>query len=204
MTDPQRQSDRPSPIRPGDLLRHARRAVARSPALVFSGHAPSADEIAAVLAGLPSPSEADHRRAVSAAYYAVFHAVTLEATRFLVDRSGGFRRHRTARRFEHRDIRLVALWASGAGTPPPRLASAVADLRRDEEVRRVAEDLGFLSGARRAADYDHFAQFTEARALGAIRVASRAVGTIEGGSFHTSEGGGTFLQLVADQARTRP
>ena len=200
MTDPAPESDRPSPIRPRDLLRHALRTVARSPALVFHGDAPSAEEIARVLAGLPPPSEADHRRAVSAAYYAGFHALTLEAARFLVDRSGGFRRHRAARRFEHRDIRLVALWASGAGTPPPDLASTVEDLRRNEQVRQVAEDLGVLSGARRAADYDHFAQFTEARALGAIRLASRVVGTVEDAAFRTSGGGRRFLQLVAGQA----
>lgn len=156
-----------------------------------------------MLVGLPLPSEADHRRAVSAAYYAVFHAVTLEAARFLVGRAGGFRRHQAVRRFEHRDIRLVALWASGAGTPPPALASTVGALRRDEEVRSVAEDLGVLSDARRAADYDHFAQFTEARALRAIRVASRAVGTVEAGPFRASEGGRTFLQLVARQAAAR-
>ena len=203
MTEPPREPERPSPIRPRDLLRHARRAVARYPALVFAGDAPPAEEIARVFAGLPAPSEADHRRAVSAAYYAVFHAVTLEAARFLGDRSGGSRRHRVARDFEHRDVRVVALWASGAGTPPPQFGSTVAGLRQDEQVRRVAEDLGVLSAARRAADYDHFAQFTEVRALGAIRVASRAVGAVEGGAFRTSPGGRRFLELVAGQARAR-
>lgn len=203
MTEPERELERPSPIRPRDLLRHARRAVARYPALVFAGDAPSADEISRVLGGLPQPSEGDYRRSVSAAYYALFHAVTIEAARFLVDRAGGFRRHRAARRFEHRDVRLVALWTSGAGSPPPQVASRVADLRQNEPVRRVAEDVGFLSNARRAADYDHFAHFTEARALGAIRVAARAVAAVEGRGFATTEGGRSFLDLVADQARSR-
>ena len=164
---------------------------------------PAAEEIGRVLAGLPPPSEADYRRAASAAYFALFHTVTLEAARFLVDRPGGFGRHRAARDFGHRHVRVVALWASGGGSPPPQLASTVADLNENGQVLGVADDIGLLSDERTAADYDHFAQFTEARALGAIRVATRAIRVIEQGSFANGEAGRTFLEMIADQARAR-
>ena len=202
MAESQPAGERPSPIRPRDLLRHARRAIARYPALAGSGGGPSVEAIAQVFAALPQPSEADYRRAVSAAYYALFHAMTLEAARFLADRAGDFQRYHVARHFQHRDVRRVALWAIGAGTPPEPLASQVDNLLQNARVRPVAEAFRFLSDARAKADYDHFAQFTESRTLDAIRRAEGAVATIEDGTLATTPAGRTFLELIADQVRS--
>ena len=82
MTEPPGGSPRPSPISPDDLLQHARTVALHYPSLTYSGDAPSSEEIARVLAGLPYPSEADFRRAVSASYFALFHASLCAPQRF--------------------------------------------------------------------------------------------------------------------------
>ena len=202
MSEPSRQSESLSPIRPRDLLRHAHRVVAHHPVLAFAGDAPATEEIARVLAGFPAPSEADLRRGVSAAYYALFHAVTLRASAFLAPGRGLPQQYRNARRFEHRSVRLAALWVTESGTAPRSLASRIADARNGEAVRRVADAIRHLSYERRDADYNHFAQFTDSGALRAIDRADDAVGIVESPAFAQSEAGQAFLRVVADQVRS--
>ena len=203
MTEPSPDRPRPFPIRPGDLLQHARTAAVHYPPLVYSGDAPPAEEIARVLAGLPFPSEADFRRAVSAAYYALFHAVTLQAAAFLVPGDGFSERYRYARGFEHRDVRNVSLWVTDSGTPPERLAGMVELARSEPQVRVVATATRLLDNERRVADYDHFAEFTQNRALRAVNRADQAVELTERPAFAQGSGGRAFLRLLAEQARTR-
>ncbi len=177
MADP----EGPSPIDPTDLLRHAR----------------SVAEL------LPNRSQTDYRRAVSAAYYALFHALTLRSATLLTSSDELEDQYRQARRFEHRDLRLVAIWATGAGTPPPPLLPRVSDLRGDPSVRVIANSLLLLYAERVAADYNHFARFTRSRVLDLIGVAEEAVQNLAAGSFG-SAAAQTFLQLLAEQAAPRP
>ena len=167
----------PSRIDPTDLLRHAR-------------------DVAELL---PNRSQTDYRRAVSAAYYALFHALTLHAATLLASTDDLDEQYRQARRFEHRDLRLAAIWATGAGAPPPTLAADVAGLRGDPSVRAIADSLLLLYVERVAADYNHFARFTRSRALGLIGVAGEAVASLAADPLGT--GIQAFLRLLAEQAR---
>ena len=203
MTEPPREPGRFSPISPDDLIHHAGTVALHYPSLVYTGGGPSDEEIGRVLAGIPFPSSIDFRRAVSAAYYAVFHAVTLRAARLVQAEPGLYEQHRGTRRFEHRDVRNVALWATGSGTPPSVLLAAVEEVRRDAQVRAVATAIQHLSDERRNADYNHFAEFTQNRALRAINRADDAVEIIESHTFARSNAGRAFLEMVAEQARAR-
>ena len=203
MSEPTGDPGRFSPISSDDLLHHAGTVALHYPSLVYTGGGPSDEEIGRVLAGIPFPSSTDFRRAVSAAYYALFHAVTLRAAALLVPGSGLVERYRRVRIFEHKDVRLVALWVSGAGTPSPSAATAIERVRRDQQVRSLADAVRRLSDERRDADYDHFGRFTQSDAFRAINRATEAVNIVESRRFATSEGGRSFLGLIADQARAR-
>lgn len=94
----------------------------------------------------------DYRRAISSAYYALFHAITLaSASRFAPDEAS---RHELVRWFRHGDLKAVATWVHG-GTPPRGLEGSIGALRGDERVRSVAVAFQRLIEARETADYDH-------------------------------------------------
>ena len=181
MTEPLAEPEGPFPIEPAALLRHARRIVGV----------------------LPEPGETEYRRAVSAAYFALFHAVTLRAVELLVP-GDAHRRYERVREFDHADIRKVALWASGAGPPPRSLASEAALTRGDRRVRVIARVIGRLNLERRHADYDHFAQFGRSRANRAIDIAEEAVAAVTAPAFGASDGGRAFLRMLAAQLEARP
>ena len=203
MTEPPGGSPRPSPISPDDLLQHARTAALHYPSLVYSVDAPSSEEIARVLAGLPYPSEADFRRAVSASYFALFHAVTLRASAFLVPGAARSELFRSARQTAHRHIRRVSLAVTDAGTPSLPEDDLVARVRSDQRVRLVADAFCRLSDERRDADYDHFAEFHQDRALRGINLATDAVSVTESTAFARSEAAQSFLGMIANRARDR-
>jgi hypothetical protein len=98
------------------------------------------------------PRQASLRRAISAAYYALFHHLIDEASRFLVrGRRDGLRQ--VARRaFAHAEMRSVCkAFASGA----PNLHWArLLHGPVPADLRLVAEIFHELQGARHEADYD--------------------------------------------------
>lgn len=175
MTEPRSESDGPFPINPAALIRHARR----------------------IIAVLPEPEDTEYRRAVSAAYFALFHAVTLRAVELLAPGDAIRQRYERVRDIEHSALRSVAQWASDAGTPPRSMASEAALARREARVRMVARALLRLNAERRRADYDHFARFSESRANRAINIADEAVATVTGPAFGASDGGRAFLRMLA-------
>ena len=182
MTEPRPEPEGPFPIAPAALLRHARRIVGV----------------------LPEPEETEYRRAVSAAYFALFHAVTLRAVELLVPGDAIRQRYERVREFGHADVRKVALWASGAGPPPPAEESRAAIARDDGQSFQVAVALLRLNDERRHADYDHFAQFSRSRANRAIDIATEAVATVTAPAFGASDGGRAFLRMLAAQLEARP
>lgn len=124
--------------------------------------------LARTLAGLDPtrPKQATLRRAISTAYYAVFHMLTAAATRLFV-RDTPELAGRLNRTFQHGDMKKASTeFASGrlptALTPRgggPRVFSA--------DLKRVLEVFTKLQQERHAADYDTLRRFTrdEARAL---------------------------------------
>lgn len=113
------------------------------------------------------------RRAVSAAYYAVFHAISLEAVLMLAPDSSREDRFRLSRSVNHGDLVKVCGWIRGQGSPEH--AQPIVDrLRQDSDMRQLAEIISGLQEQRHRADYDHLASFPKATALHLTAQAARA------------------------------
>src|SRR5215207_1010131 len=82
-----------------------------------------AGELARTPRGAGQPRNADLRRAVSAAYYAVFHAITRYAVRHLLPSASRTDQLRLARSFDHGSIAEICRWPTRASAP--RHSSAV-------------------------------------------------------------------------------
>lgn len=197
MTDPLRPAP-PSAIEPLLLLRQARVLSGGSPPLVGLW---SDAERALFRRMLPPPTETGLRKAAAAAYYALFHALTVQAARTLSATRSPYEEYRLARRFAHRDLRLVADWTLGALEPPPDWASRVGSLRADQQVQAMARAIHTLWSARTEADYDHFASFSVPRVLRLIDTAFEATNTAASPVFATGRVGRTFYELLASRVR---
>lgn len=146
------------------------------------------------------PKQANLRRAVSSAYYALFHFLVDQSSRFLV--SGPQReglRHQLARGFDHGHMKKAAqaFAAPNAGQNPWR---AVLGAAPSAALVEVALAFSALQEARHEADYDLARLFTRgeveafvARARDAFAHWGDVAGTAEGEAF-----------LVALLVRGRP
>ncbi|HEX4482767.1 MAG TPA: hypothetical protein VH081_03200 [Solirubrobacteraceae bacterium] len=171
------------PIRPDALLRQAR---------VLAGFG----------AGRGRPRTIDHRRAVSAAYYALYHRL-IDACLDLMfpGTMPEAARHAAARWFDHADIADVCKWVLTVATytqpqqrrPPQVKDNGVWELfsrtvagggRRSGvplSVHFTADAFNTLQQARHTADYDHSASFPKAVARTHVLTAARAVKLIDQG-----------------------
>ena len=120
------------------------------------------------------PRQASLRRAVSAAYYSVFHLLVDEGSRFLV---AGTNRERlrlcVSRGFVHRDMKDVAGQFS-QNRAPAKIASALAGVVLPPELVRVAGAFVDLQQARHEADYDLSRPFNRQEVLDLVDQAQRA------------------------------
>lgn len=166
------------PIDPGKLLRQAR-------------------VLAGVGAGRGRPSPTNHRRAVSAAYYALYHAITLAAAAHVLPAGASEDEIRRATRWiNHKDVRAVSeivsscaattipisgvpkglpgraepLWLALSAPAGPARASTVP-----AQLRFVVDAFLTLQAARHSADYDHLADFPKATTIGHVEDAEQAV-----------------------------
>ena len=147
---------------PHALLRHARRRIA----------AP------------PEPAETEYRRAVSDAYYAIYHAVTALAAPLLASSDDPADAWRQVRRFRHWHVRDAADAMKGSA---------------DARVRMVARAILELHGRRMDADYDYFSEFTRTQADDLIAVAAQAVEAVTAPAFAEGDGGQSLLRQLAAQ-----
>ena len=108
-----------------------------------------AERLAPARPGRGRPSYTAHRRAVSTAYYAVFHAISERVARIAFP-SADTTFHQEVRRWiGHHDVRTVARWysqVSGAetGSPPPHIRALLAPTGRPLHV--VLDNLSTHSG----------------------------------------------------------
>ena len=124
---------------PADLLDQAERLIAAPP---------------------KRPRQVDLRRAVSAAYYALFHQLTGDAAGLYAGEAGNHARLR--RTFDHSDLlRAAAEFKKGSS---PR----VLQLTPGPGLRSVAEAFAELYYSRNRADYDLSTSFSKQEALLAI------------------------------------
>ena len=137
-----------APIAPYDLLEHARMRLAA-----------------------PEPSESECRRAVSDAFYALYHALTLAAMPHMTASDDPFEPYRRLRGIRHWHVRAAANEAR-AGT--------------DEQVGMVADAMLQLYRWREAADYDHLFRFTQGRVGHLVDIAEHAMEAMSTPAFRAS------------------
>ena len=143
-----------SPIDPRSLIRHARRRL----------EAADADET-------------DYRRAVSDAFYALYHALTLAAVPFMAPGDDPLEPYRRIRDIRHPRVRAVAQAMRGSA---------------NERVGMVARVLLYLYHWRAAADYAHLTRFTRPHVEALVNLADEAVGAVAETGF-----GDAFPQRLA-------
>jgi hypothetical protein len=93
------------------------------------------------------PKQVDLRRAVSAAYYALFHLLTTEAAQNW-KRQG--QRHRFARMFDHGRMKTCSSKVSSRPLP-----TDLAEVPVATDLKLVADSFVTLQQARHTADYDN-------------------------------------------------
>lgn len=121
------------------------------------------------------PRQASLRRAVSAAYYALFHLLTESAARYLVGGAAeakGLRQY-VQRAFNHGEMKDAAAGFAD-GTLPKRLARAVPSQSVPTGLRQVAQAFVTLQGFRHEADYDLSRGFARSEVNELVEVAEKA------------------------------
>jgi hypothetical protein len=102
-----------------------------------------------------NPKQASLRRAVSTAYYALFHLLIQEAS---ANWSRSDTRDYLARAFEHRTMKQACKWAESAAYPPPVSPQVAAKLRS------VARAFKELQQQRHLADYSNATKWDRIKA----------------------------------------
>ena len=115
------------------------------------------------------PRQASLRRAVSAAYYALFHLLLEEAALQAVPGSLAIWRPMSARAINHGDLKKVAAWFSSGSLPAPLTLTALLSA----DIRLVAQACSQIQQARHQADYDTTARFTRQDVLLLVRNAAQ-------------------------------
>jgi hypothetical protein len=117
------------------------------------------------------PRQASFRRAVSSAYYAVFHMLTNDAVRRLVPDTPGPLRTQVQRAFAHAEMRTACeQFAKSLGAFSRLLLSPV-----EPDLQIVAKAFVELQHQRHLADYDLSRDFDRIEVLGIIGQAKAAI-----------------------------
>jgi hypothetical protein len=153
------EEGRVTDLRPERLLSHARQLAERT-------------------ADTTSPRSVHARRAISAAYYALFHRVCINVTWAVVPGGSDHVRWAFCRTFDHGPIESVAKWVLGQHRPPKSIAGLVDVAERNEPIRTVAERFVLLKQWRHDADYNHLIVFGRANALDAVRESRAAIDAV--------------------------
>lgn len=122
-------------------------------------------------------SQANIRRAISAAYYAVFHLLAAEvAAQVSPDLPAGLR-ERTQRALDHGQMLTVAKAFSEAGKAGSRPGNVPVDIqlpdRVSKELSSIAKSFKDLQEARLAADYDSLKRLDPTDAVTLVQDAER-------------------------------
>jgi hypothetical protein len=146
-------------LRPERLLNHARQLAERT-------------------ADTTSPRSVHARRAISAAYYALFHRVCISVTWTLVPGDSDHVRWAFCRTFDHGPIESVAKWVQGQHKPPKSIAGLVDVAEQSEQIRTLTEKFVLLKQRRHDADYNHLIVFGRTNALHAVQESRAAIDTV--------------------------
>ncbi|MFO7775135.1 MAG: hypothetical protein R6W89_04995 [Candidatus Hydrogenedentota bacterium] len=124
------------------------------------------------------PKQANLRRAVSAAYYALFHYLVQEACRTQMGTQHTVSPHRRilGRAFGHANMKKACKPFSG-GALPDSLCKGLDTKQVSNDIRTVATTFVDLQDKRHRADYDLTEPFRRNEALYLIKTAKRAIET---------------------------
>jgi hypothetical protein len=155
------------------------------------------------------PAYTDHRRGVSTAYYAVFHAITDRVVKAAFEEADADFQQKIQRWVGHGDIRAVSIWISQLeGTRPGGPPRHIANLLQpgsanhiDSETLRIADGFLELNEKREEADYDHGAVFTRADTLSQIALAGSVVEAVQTTQADAAK---RYFGLIAMQANVKP
>ena len=159
--------------------------------------------------GRGRPSFTAHRRGVSTAYYAVFHAIAERVVRQAFPSADTLFRDRVRRWISHTDVKTVSTWLGKLagtlpGSPPAHIAALLAptgDPLVDADTLAIADGFLELHEKREQADYDHHAVFTRPDTLGLLELARQTVATVEAVA---SDESSLMFGLIAMQSRVQP
>jgi hypothetical protein len=142
------------------------------------------------------------RRAVSAAYYASFHALSLAIVRQLAPNSTPDDQYRLCRSLDHARVADVCAWVRGQpGTGKQQVQSIVTNLQGSSDIKQLALIISTLQEQRHRADYDHLASFDKASTLGYVSQGQRAINLLT--VVPETPDGELFLALVALHTQLR-
>ena len=110
------------------------------------------------------PRQASLRRAVSTAYYALFHLLTHEATSTLIAVPAV--RGRFSRAFEHGDMKSAS--KAFANPQPNKLADLTAGVQVPADLQAIAATFVALQEARHEADYNVRRTFTRLEVINLV------------------------------------
>lgn len=169
----------------------------------------AADRLAPAEAPRGRPPYTAHRRAVSTAYYAVFHAITDRVVKAPFTQADTAFLRKVRRWIRHGDIKTVAIWVSQIegttqGSPPAHIKALLVPNEGqphvDEDTVAIAEGFLELNEKREQADYDHDAVFTRPDTLDLIELARRVIATAERTQTDAAK---RFFGLIAMQANVQ-
>lgn len=141
-----------------------------------------------------APRQADLRRGVSDAYYALFHAVTEAVAHQILDGTDEAAKRQFRRTLRHARLAEVSRSvARGRSAGPAALSNTACS---DSDARLVASTFDALRVEREAADYDHTERFTALRLADAIHRAEVALEALRRGG----PGIASYLSLLAPKS----
>jgi uncharacterized protein (UPF0332 family) len=119
-----------------------------------------------------SPTQANLRRAVSSAYYAVFHLFSAEVAAQIISGGPSGLRQRTQRALSHNSMYKAAESFSQSGVRPRNLPADI-DLQGpvSTELTSIAKGFKQLQDERHAADYDVSQSFDRIKVLALVQTA---------------------------------
>lgn len=138
------------------------------------------------------------RRAISTAYYAVFHELTTQAAAELAESARSDQQHKAARWISHTDLRALADGVLGRGSA--RAVLTVLDpLAPEPEL--VSRRFVQLQDARHQADYDHGYATPRSQALKLVDFADQAVRTARHLNRNQDPSYRVFLRLMVGSVK---
>jgi uncharacterized protein (UPF0332 family) len=137
-----------------------------------------ANDLAPEQVGVGQPRNTNLRRAISTAYYGLFHAITLATAENALPGAGEGERNAFTRHAAHTGIREVCGWINGAA-PPQAVEETVKRLRQNARISDVTATFVALHQAREDADYNHDAEITRTTTRSLIERAEKAVAVVE-------------------------